>query len=354
MCKSTRLQIPLLFLTIAWLNLNVKPLQADTIYLNDSPPIQDVEILKETVEKVFYIYPGSSSQQSIEAERVKTITFSKAPKTFSNGLEAFQDGNYDTAIKKLNAAKKSYSKIKELLTPYCYFYVAESYRKLNRFSQAKQEYRYFEQNPKHRLAPIAKFWIGMLSLYEKDYPNAKQAFASLKNSPNKYWQCRALYGNALVNMEQGNYSQASKLFSKLGSLAGQQRGKSFKELKKLAQYGKGMVYVFQAKTSKAIGIFRKILRKATSQEVLARAYLGIGMAYYFAAKQGNQPKLNYKRAAIAFLRIILLYPDSTKEYATALHFAIRCFQKLNQPNRSEKLNALLQRVPLWARYRGAD
>lgn len=291
-------------------------LYGDSIKKTDGSVIDGIVIESETAKVVRYKYKNVNAIQSIQSDEVETVTFSRPSATLKKGLRFFRSRNYNAAV---NSLRKVY---RPKYKPYGKFYLGECYKEMGRFNDAIAAYKFLEKVD-HRLTPKAKFSLGQVYLLSQKYSEAASTFEAIKKARyNNYWTLKAQFGLAQALLKQGKYSRARSEFSRVQSRA---RSK-YKRLSNLAAEGKGLASLGDNRVRDAQRTFEEILDQGKSSEVFAGAYLGLGKVF---AKQGK-----HEKAALAFLRVVLLYGGYERKRREALRLAIKSFEAAGQNKRA--------------------
>lgn len=321
----------------------------DRIYLKSGEIIEKVRVKEDGVQRVIYQKGGRRYQ--VRSEEVERIDFQNAPRALQEGMRKFKKYLFREAIRSLE--KVRYARFK----PYAKFYIAESYRLLGEFKKAIKTYKEVLEGKAFRLTPIAQYQMGMVYIYDGNPISARRVFRDMvEKSYPKYWKLMGYYGLGMAQLRRKRTSQALEAFSRviqsIEKMPAKEK-KKFSRLYQLARKGKGLVYVEEKSYEKAKEILQSLLKESSDEEVLAGCYIGLGRIYYRKAEERKQdPKNNYRRALLAFLRVSTLYPRFKLLYGEALYFAAQCYRKIGEEKLAKYLEEEIKlRVPRWARYK---
>ncbi|SRR5579862_776489 len=135
-------------------------------------------------------------------------------KAFTEGMAAFQAGDYATAVSKLEMVLAKAGDVPELEP--VYFTLGASYYNLAQYPKAIETFnKYVEKFPSGSRIVDATFSIGQAKMLLKDYAGAAAQFAKLENVPQAHDQ--ALLYEGLAWKEGGKVDDAIKALEKLVS-----------------------------------------------------------------------------------------------------------------------------------------
>jgi len=190
---------------------------------------------------------------------------------------------------------------------------------------------------------------GQILLDDKgDIEAAKKALAQIASVPgatdvdkaaSEYWQ---IYCDQYVGQKSSDKAALETARRRYADLLERiDRRKGYEEVAARARYGVGSCLNVLGKYDEAIAYFEGIVASSKDPTVLPGAYIGLGDAYFKTEK--------YVDARRAYLRVVVLWPESSSFHARALVQAGNCFwlvrDKDFKQNAARELRECINRYP---------
>jgi len=267
---------------------------AKTVGMND--------VAFETRANALYQLGWSQYKLEQRAEAIRTFgqfleEFANHPKAgdaqFWRAEAAYQEANYDSALKDYDAVTKSSSAKR----PDAWYGAGYSLFKSGRYGDAATRFeRLVADFPVSRFGFDARVRLADCYFFLKDYKNAEGSYRTvLRQFADRDDRDYSMYQLGQTYFRLNNYEDALRQFQGVAGMAGSMLADD-------AQYAIGWLW-FQGKNyDEAINEFRNLIQRFPQSELLARAQYSIGDAQY------NQQ--NYSLAEQSYRVVLRKFPQS--------------------------------------------
>lgn len=243
-------------------------------------------------------YRANGRTRSTQGGKVLEIIHGDGPAEYRAGDGQRKGAQYNKAIRSYQKALKAKGN-KPWVKLYANFYIGECFRLSGKPQQALSYYKKVTPQTKHFLYPQAMIGLG---LAQGEAGNFSQAISTLKTiADGRYgaWLPRANYALGQVNMEKGDMNAARRFFVRV------QDQRDDASMRMAGYVGQGQTYLKEKDFNRAVDFFERILRgRNVTAQVAAVAWAGIGDCEFERAKK-NSDQGGYKKALIAYLRVIV-------------------------------------------------
>jgi TolA-binding protein len=310
---------------------------ADTIkFVDGRKPVDGVTVINETTDKVDYRRKGVPQPQSYAAELVADVEYSEPPEEFLAAMDAYGVGDAKAAAGLFIVAAGEVESKKGFAAK-CKFMAGEAYRVGGMAGDAVAAYDDLIKNqPESRYVPLARLNRGLTFARKGDEKNARDAFDTLLKDAAKFGE-RFKHESELQLAILDESKDPAGALAKYNAIAAATE-KTYPSVASQARLRIGRAMIATGDTAKAAQFFQNIVdeRAASSAEIVAGAYNGLGRALY--------EQKNYKDALFCFLRVYTVFNDQAAEQPEAMYFAAKCFQQVEGPESKTRAQSLLQRV----------
>ena len=306
-----------------------------------------VTVLRETYEGVEVDTDADGVEdKTYNPGDVARVEYGDAPKSFRDGLRAFEAGRFAEALDKFEKALPE--KDVRWLKQHANYLIGECRRRLGQndkthLPKARDAYqRVIREDSKGRLAPPSVKGVGLCLMAEGDIGAAREEFEKLAGYDyGDVWALRGMLLQAGALSRQAKHKEALELCEKVAKDAkdaDDARVPNRKELLQEAARTRAAVLFAQGEFDKGYQALMEVIRSAGERDdtIKAQAYNAIGDALLRADRKPE--------ALLAYLRVRVLYFKKTgEELPRALCGAVCCFVKMRESNRAKELVTLLEK-----------
>lgn len=329
---------------------------ADTIYKTDGRLIEDVTIVRETLQEV--TYKAGRKNESVPTDQVLRIEYSGKPKLVDRADVAVQDDEILDAIDDYRTYVEGFlSGNKRERYAWAPAYAASRLVRLEASlgdwkAVVQEADRLIEQFPDSRWLPTAYLAKAKALLMLGKAGEARAAIDALKGlvetkELSRRWGLEAELAGVLVDPTL----QGAKRVEELQKVA-DRAGTEFPTVRNRALARMAELLAEAKDHQRALEVFQRVSEDPKSdEETLAIAYTGLGDCLYqqAASASGDEAKRLFKDALLAYLRVVVLYKDQSAYVPKAMFFAARCFDQLGDEvskDRAKRLyGAIVRQYP---------
>ena len=318
------------------------PAPRDTIRLADGKILPNVFVVTETPTEVKIDTTGNSKpNRTLDQNDVTAIQYGGAPTSYRQAVAFYKVRQYDKALEKFREATST-TKVRKWVKDYSAYYTAmclagQSVTVPGQRGRAITAFEDLLKDADNRWRDDARYQLGQVYLAAGDKPKALVAFRELESGAYKdEMKLTASVGLGALMMADSKASDALQRYDKVVTGA---KGR-FRDLYETATVGKAEALTALKRYDQAKTFLGGVLTSATSDDLLAKAHLALGDCYYAWAvgeKDETEARQRYKAALKNYLWNIVVFYNQKAEYAKALLFAGRCWQKLGQDTRAQEL-----------------
>ncbi len=318
------------------------PAPRDIVIMTDGKIVRNVLVLSETPTEVKLDTNGDSKpDRTLDQNDVKTIQYGGTPVSYRQAVAFYKVRQYDKAMTKFAEATKT-PKVRKWVEDYSTYYVAMCWARKaetdpTHRNRAIAGFEGLLKDANNRWRDEARYQLGQVYLAAGDKQKASSAFGRLESGAHKdEMKLTASVGLGALMMADGKAKEALGRYDTVVSGA---KGR-FRDLYETAMVGKAEALAALERYDEAKTFVNGVLRSATSDELLAKARLALGDCYYAQARSEadeKEARQKYKAALKNYLWNIVVFYNQKAEYAKALLFAGRCWEKLGQPTRAQEL-----------------
>lgn len=289
----------------------------DKVVYIDGKTVEDVEILKETVEEVRIRDRGVKDLLSRDVLR---LIHGSPPPSYAKGESALLAGQYSTAAEAFAKAENEAGE--PWVRPYSIYHRAEALRLMGasdsdygKLGEAVREYeRFLDAFPEHFLYAPARYGLADAHLKAGDVQKARAAFEEVaQRRYGDYWELWGKLGKGLCALADKDYTDALTEFET--TIANAKRP-GFSELLARAQVAKGETYMAKGDYDRAITFYEELAARGEGQgaQSVAGAYVALAKAYVERGKPGDD-----RRALRMYMAVTIYYAGAPAAYAEALY-----------------------------------
>ncbi|GIW72894.1 MAG: hypothetical protein KatS3mg102_2436 [Planctomycetota bacterium] len=150
--------------------------RADQIVLRDGRTLNNVEVVRETIEAVTYRISGV--EQTEPAANIREVVHSDEPLGYREAMRHLEAGRFVEAATAFERAAGGGGG--GWVKQYALFHAAEAWRQAGRNQEAAERYQQLlREVPDTRFLPAARLGLGLCQLQAGNFEAARQAFAEL-------------------------------------------------------------------------------------------------------------------------------------------------------------------------------
>jgi len=323
------------------------PTQRDTVRKADGKILANVMVLSETPGEVkIDTRGGDKADLTLDQNEVTSIQYAGAPAPYVQALALYKVRQYDKAAAQFREAVQTPG-VRKWVKDYSTYYLAMCLVRQAEGVPAERAkgiaaLEDLLKDPQNRWRDDARYQLGQVYLDAGDKPKALAAFTELESSAHRdEMKLTASVGMGAILMEDGKPADALERYDKVVTGA---KGR-FNDLYVTGTVGKAEALTALKRFDEAASFIDTVLKTATSDELLSKAHLALGDCYFAQAaaeKDDKQARQSYKAALKNYLWNIVVFYNQKTEYAKALLFAGRCWEKLGDVTRAQELYRELQ------------
>jgi tetratricopeptide (TPR) repeat protein len=323
------------------------PVQRDTVRKADGKILANVMVLSETPSEVkIDTRGGDKADLTLDQNEVTSIQYSGAPAPYLQGVAFYRVRQYDKATAQFREAMQTPG-VRKWVKDYSTYYLAMCLVRQAEGVPAERAKAVAAltdllKDPGNRWRDDARYQLGQMYLDAADKSRALGAFTDLESSAHRdEMKLTASVGMGAILMADGKPADALERYDKVVTGA---KGR-FNDLYVTAMVGKAEALTALKRFDEAASFIETVLKSATSDELLAKAHLALGdccFAQATAEKDEKQARQRYKTALKSYLWDIVVFYNQKAEYAKALLYAGRCWEKLGDVPRAQELYRELQ------------
>jgi tetratricopeptide (TPR) repeat protein len=362
MMKPLRRFAPLAFALLATLPAAL----ADTIYTIDGKTIEDVEIVNETLTHVYYRQKGKT-EQSVAADTVLRVEYSKLPKRLDEAETMISDGQLQGGVEALqlyvDGILDGQQKEKMAWAPaYALRRIVELKQSLGDWAGVVTSADQLIKNfPDSRYLPPAYMAKAEALRFQDKRPAAQEAlkeFRALADSKGLTgrWKLEAELSEALSDPSLTGVKKRDRMIE-----IAARAGNEYPTVRNRARVAEGESYL-EGETkefAKARAIFEKIAADPKADDAtLAGVYTGLGDCLFHDAVEKLRSKQEgskqdaeqlLKDAVKRYMRVVVLHKDQTRYVSKAMFFAGRAFDVMEggdaRANAQKMYRAVISNYP---------
>ncbi|KPL01421.1 MAG: hypothetical protein AMK75_05025 [Planctomycetes bacterium SM23_65] len=310
--------------------------------MTDGKILPNVLVLSETPTEVKLDTNGDSKpDRTLDQNDVTTIQYGGAPASFRQAIAFYKVRQYDEAMTQFAEATKT-PKVRQWVKDYSAYYVAMCWARQSEIDPTRRDraiaaFQELLKDANNRWRDEARYQLGQIALAAGDKQQAFSAFGQLESGAHKdEMKLTASVGLGALMMADGKAREALARYDTVVSGA---KGR-FRDLYETATVGKAEALTALKRYDEAKAFIEGVLKSATSDELLAKARLALGDCYYAQAERDEDKKearQKYKAALKNYLWNVVVFYNQRAEYARALLYAGRCWEKLGETARAQEL-----------------
>ncbi len=339
-------------------------LRADTITMSDGKVISEVTIVSESVKEISYREKGKPTEVKVSSDNVLRVAFQPLPKALDAAEGMAQEGDVEGAIDQMKALAESVldgsnKTIKQSWAPaYALYRCVElsasigDYKRVVSFSD-----NLIGKAGDSRRAPLALLAKAQAQRYLDDQAAAKTTAEALRAYAQEHGLSRrwTLEADLIAAMSDTTLSEAKRRDA-LKAIAAA-AGKEFPTVASRAMVYEGESWIGgqEKDFAKAIEIFKTAADDSgADDETRAGAFAGLGDCLFQEAQgaSGADRQALLEDAAIAYLRVFVLYPERSGYAAKAGFFAGRVFETMEAETSKTRARRMYAQVA--DRYPGSN
>ncbi|HUW58185.1 MAG TPA: tetratricopeptide repeat protein [Planctomycetota bacterium] len=319
-----------------------EPAPRDTLRMADGKILPNVLVISETPTEVKIDTNGDSKpDRTLDQNEVTAIQYGGAPTSYREAVAFYKVKQYDKALEKFREATST-PKVRKWVTDYSAYYTAmclagQSVTDPTQQGRAIAAFETLLNDADNRWRDDARYRLGEIYLAAGDKPKALTAFRELESGAYKdEMKLTASVGLGALMMADDKASEALQRYDKVVTGA---KGR-FRDLYETATVGKAEALTALKRYDEARTFLGGVVESATGDDLLAKARLALGDCYYADAqndKDETAARQKYKAALKNYLWNIVVFYNQRAEYAKALLYAGRCWEKLGQDTRAQEL-----------------
>lgn len=318
------------------------PVPRDTVRLTDGKILANVLVLSETPTEVKLDTKGNGKpDRTLDQNQVRAIRYGGAPAAYRQAIAFYKVRQYNKAMKKFREATRT-PKVRKWVKDYSAYYTAMCTARKSETSPVERPAAIAAlegllKDSSNRWRDDARYQLGQIYLAAGNRQKALSAFRELESGAYKdEMKLTSSVGLGALMMADGKPADALTRYDKVISKA---KGR-FRSLYVTATVGKAEALTALERFDEAETFLRSVLKSATSDALLAKARLALGDCYYAkaaGAADRKEARQGYKTALKSYLWNIVVFFNQKAEYAKALLYAGRCWEKLDRADRAQEL-----------------
>ncbi|MHC5210370.1 MAG: tetratricopeptide repeat protein [Planctomycetota bacterium] len=341
-------------------------LRADTIHLQDGSKLENVRIVKETLQNVEYRVPRVSAPQKVESAEVRSIEYGSAPPEYRDGMAKLEEGALNLAAGYFLAAAEDEEAPKHVRAD-ARVRLADALNENGNLAEAIEAYdQLLKEHPDTRHLARALLGRGKALFRSQKNDEARTAFETLESeasakSLGERYTLEAEFHLLWITQQEGGAAEAIKGYEALlASTGGTHQGIANKCSVRL-----GRAKFDAGDLSGAAALFQDIIDSRLdmdARDVAAEAFNGRGRCRFSEAQAMNDKADNlavandaakadaarqdagdlFREARLDFLRVIVSYPDVQSAQAEAFYWAAQCYLNLDEDDAQREAGRLLK------------
>ncbi|MCA9002074.1 MAG: tetratricopeptide repeat protein [Planctomycetes bacterium] len=332
---------------------------ADRIFTTDGATIDDVTIVSEGLDEVEYKTSSGKSKKTIGSHEVLSIVFEKMPPQLDSAEAAIADELMLDAVNDLEEFLSRFAdkppRTYPWAVPYAMFRLVQVYQIAGDYpSVVTAADRVLASAADSRYAILAHLSkIEALNLMGdagqlKAAVDAFSAFVAEKSLPAR-WRLEAELRGVLFDPALKGSKRRDKLNDVVAAA-----GKDAPVVKNRALVAIGESFLNERNPGEAEKVFEKVVADPKADDfTLAGAYTGLGDCLYQRAEkkkaEGEDTIEDFKSAALAYMRVVVVYGDEIQYAPKAMFYAGRSFQEMGSDEderRAQQIyNKLIRNFP---------
>ena len=339
---------------------------ADTIYTVDGKTIKDVEIVNETLTHVYYRQKGKS-EQSVAADTVLRVEYSKLPKRVDEAESMISSGQLQGGVESLqlyvDGILEGQQKEKLAWAPaYAMHRVIELKQSLGDWPGVVTSADSLIKNfPDSRYLPPAYMAKAEALRFQDKRPAAQEALKAFRAVAESKgltgrWKLEAELSEALSDPTLTGVNKRDRMIE-----VAARAGNEHPTVRNRAHVAEGESYIEgeSKEFAKARAIFEKIAADPKADDAtLAGVYTGLGDCLFHDAVEKLRSKQETSKGEAAqllkdavkrYMRVVVLYDDQTRYVAKAMFFAGRAFDVMEgtdaRANAQKMYRAVISNYP---------
>jgi tetratricopeptide (TPR) repeat protein len=322
---------------------------ADDVYLTDGTVHRDVQVLEETIREVKWRKDRTTGAK--DAAEVLRIRHDRTVAEWEEANAALEAGDLEAAAQLFRAATENeragrpdYAWLKS----YGLFEAGEALRAAGKLEEAIKAYEeLLRLHPTSRLAPEAFRRKALALRLKKDTEGAMRTLNEFladvdAKALGDRWRNEANLDLLLIDPAVSAGERRTKLLSLLEATA-----TSAPTVASRAKVEIGNAYVEEKRYKEARDYFDGIVKDPRAdRQTVAGAFVGLGDCYFRNAGafgDGANKAADYKKALLAYLRVLTVYRGVSEYTGKAILYAGRCFNLLGGPEDTERAKGLFAR-----------
>ncbi|MFT5198935.1 MAG: tetratricopeptide (TPR) repeat protein [Planctomycetota bacterium] len=334
--------------------LLASPSLADRIFKTDGSTLDDVTIVSEGLDEVEYKPASGRNKKTIGSHEVLSIVFERMPTQLDSAEAAMGDELYLDAVNDLEEFLSRFAskppRTYPWAVPYALYRLVEVYQVAGEYpSVVTAADRVLTEAPDSRYAIMAHLTkIEALNLMgeEADLKSAVatfSAFVTAKSLPAR-WRLEAELRGVLFDRTLKGSKRRDKL-NEVVSAA----GKDSPIVKNRAMVAIGESFLTERKVNDAQRTFTQVLADPKADDfTLAGAHTGLGDCLYQKSEkknsEGEDAAEDFKKAALEYMRVVVVYGDQLQYVPKAMFFAGRCFQEMGDDEGERRAQQLYSKL----------
>jgi TolA-binding protein len=306
---------------------------------------QNVTVLDETYEKISIDTNGDGKEdETLPSDQVVSIRYSDTPATYTQGETYFRGNKFERAADLFQKALAEGKARKFWIEQHAGLYLGQCY-----FELGRQDPPHYDKvvagltavitaKPNARTAPECRLLLAQCQTLKSDVAGAEAQYAELvKGAYGERWALRGKLALADLEARQKQSERALKLCDEARQAVAQP---ALADMKLDTDISIAQVYTATGKGKEAYDLLRQLAEEHGEHEVDVKARIFNAIGDSFMAQN------RVKEAALAYLRVHLLYFKAQDEAPRAMYGAAVAFRTLKQADRAQELvHELIDRYP---------
>jgi len=335
-----KLRLPRAALAVpALATLTLAPALADTIYMVDGSTLDEVDVIAERLDGITYRQKGKSGEDQIDPDKVLLIEYKRLPRLIDEAETLIADGAVLDGIERLDQFAESVfsgenKRDKQTWAPAHaldrILHLRMGLGELDGVIKAAD--RLLEKAPDSRHAPTALLEKAFAQRMQGKGPAAQATLDVLRETIaskglSKRWSLELELAEIAGNADLKGQAKRDRLIEVAG-----QAGNAYPTVRSRARVAEGETHLEGSSPDYASAqkIFESIVADPKADEAtLAGAYTGLGDCLFHSAaekiKAGADAGNELLEALLAYMRVVVNYPDQPNYVPKAMFFAGRVF-----------------------------
>ncbi|MBX9653175.1 hypothetical protein K2Y11_06095 [bacterium] len=329
--------------TLLLMLLSAASLSAESVSYFDEKRAQGIEVLGDIVAENprEVVVKTAKEEVTIPVHKILGIKYDRQPKDLINIRNLERQGRYDEAVAALAKVLPDIEARDQLLADALEYELFENMAKQALADPTKREaaLKRFEEKSKtfsksrHHYPSLE--WAGRLQLDAGNYDQATELLGKLGSLDWPGYKEKSKVYLATAELKKGRAEDASRIFDEVISSSAE--GKTADEQKRLARLGKAEALIGTGKPAEAEALCRQVIANLPDDDDVAAAETRNRLGDSLRA-QGKT-----KEAVLdGYLWVHTLYPNQSAEHAKALYYLATMFKEIGYPGYSDQMKEMLK------------